>query len=1255
MYLKQLVINGFKSFADRTRVSLNPGITAIVGPNGCGKSNIVDAIRWVLGEQSAKALRGGSMHDVIFSGSDNRKALQYCEVELLFADCEKDLGTAFNEVSVLRRVSRDGASDYFLNGKACRLKDIQRLFMDTGVGRVSYSFMVQGQIDQILSANPSERRSLFEEAAGITRYKAQRKEALGKLALTDQNLARVTDVLEELTRQSASLKRQAAKAVRYNKLRHRLTHLDLASLSFQFSSRKKTVSEIEAQAETLRGAVSKARENLAERERVLTEEKVRRTSLLGKIELSQQQIFAVRSEKENAEAQIKFTQTRTQDLKERISAIEEEILASQTRSKELEDRITGGGDSKNKHEGDVALVGENFQLSQKELDQVLTGIATLERKIATDRAKLLESENEMTRTRSLVTNIEVDLRTSEMRHAEIGNALAQLKEERQALEAKKAEIASFAERRSKENEKAQNKVEATREQAKTLAENFRAQQQTISSLDRQVAKISAQTAMLEQLREKFEGFSSGAKAILKGELKNVVPKGVARSINSYFSIKENVFLPAIELLLGSATEALCLSDSSVISPLMRELGERKLGRAVLAFPREAKEKRSAKGGKKKNLPEGIRDAGALIEAKNPANASFVATLFDRCFVCDDAQTFLEFWKENPDFDFLLVATLEGELIDCRGLIYTSEGEEKKTSVFQRENELKHLKELFKKENEALTEANRVALEIQAKMDENDSEIERLRGIATSIAQEISAITADERNAESALSANAEAIEKQETLLSEFEEGRADAVKKMEGAGKTLAKNEAQIAKLKESIEKNEEDLKKLRTEAESKKETVNEIRFELAQKKQQLEIIEREVAEIRSQLAALSQQIEAKTREKENMLAQIQTFSEQSETASKRVEELSKTLETQSKDLASIREESQAVEAKIEELDKGMAGERNDLHAREAELGALDVRLATETSQCKFIEEKTSTDYQLNVNELDWKRELWVAGEEFAPKKRFKELEEEDEETPARESREPTEAELSEMEKTDWAPITREVSDLRERILSMGAVNHTAIEEYSGIRDRLMFSKAQSDDLWSAKNELLKAIDEINETSQKLFTETFEQIKKNFKFTFERLFGGGESDLQLVQSEDVLDSGIEIIARPPGTKLRGISLLSGGQRTMTAVALLFAIYMVKPSPFCVLDELDAPLDDANVGRFTDIVREFTRFSQFLVVTHNKRTVSVAGTIYGVTMQERGVTQMLSMRFNKESGDTETVGSATETTELGKGGAFSMAR
>ena len=1258
MYLKQLVINGFKSFADRTRVELRPGITAIVGPNGCGKSNIVDAIRWVLGEQSAKALRGGSMHDVIFSGTDKRKPLQYCEVELVFAECEKELGTAFNEVSIVRRVTRDDSSDYFLNGKACRLRDIQRLFMDTGVGRVSYSFMVQGQIDQILSANPSERRTLFEEAAGITRYKTQRKEALGKLALVDQNLARVTDRLDELSRQIATLKRQASKALRWKRLRHRLTHLDLASQAFQFCGHREAVRETEAAAGTLRETVAAQRADLSERENVLASSKVQRSVLREKIENAQQMIFALRSEKENAEAQIKFSEVRSQDLRERIAGIEQEIAAIALRRDELETRIQGGGDSKLRSAGDVSAADEAFRVRQRELDETLARLSALEREIAVARQDLLMRENEITRSRSTVTNIEVDLRTSEIRHAEIGNALAQLREARHALDARVEEARTLAEARRADHARAQQAVEESREKSKALATRFREQQQIISGLDRQVARTSAQLSMLEQLQAKFEGFSSGAKAILRGELAEVVPAGTAKPLNALISVRESVYAPAVELLLGSAAEALFLDEGSRVAALLRELGERNLGGAVLALPQH-EAPRSAPAG----LPEFLRPAGTLVEAKIPEFAPRLAVLFERCFVCDDAAQFLDFWTTRPDFDFLLVATLDGELVDCRGLLRTRAGGEKTSSAFRRESEIRELRERLAAENDALTEANQRTLEIQSEMDATEAETEELRVSAAALAQEVSAIAADERAAERALGENEQALARQENLLAEFERSRDAAVAKMEAAKHVLETGESAIAAAKEDIARRESEIASLRAEADERREAVNEVRFDLAQKKQQLEMIEREVAEVRRQLADLQSRIDVREGEKRNAEAQIAAFAEQAANAAARVAQLAETLESSGGALETLRAESQSVEARIEELDASMTGDRNALRENETRLGALEVRLTEETSQCTFIAEKVSTEYQLDVASVDWKRSLWNADEELETKVRFDELEEDDENggaaerpKPARRERgEPTEEDLAAMDDTDWAPLRREVADLRERLLSMGAVNHTAIDEYADLRERYTFLKTQADDLWSSKNELVKAIDEINATSQKLFSDTFEQIRKNFKFTFDRLFHGGESDLQLVQAEDVLDSGIEIIARPPGTKLRSISLLSGGQRTMTAVALLFAIYMVKPSPFCVLDELDAPLDDANVGRFTDIVREFTRYSQFLVVTHNKRTVSAAGTIYGVTMQERGVTQLLSMRFNRESGDTETTGTVTESPTLGKGGAFSMAR
>jgi len=1250
MYLKEIVINGFKSFADRTRIELNPGITAIVGPNGCGKSNIVDAIRWVLGEQSAKALRGGSMHDVIFSGTDKRKPLPFCEVELVFADCEKELGTAFNEVSIVRRVSREDSSEYSLNGKNCRLKDIQRLFMDTGIGRVSYSFMVQGQIDQILSANPAERRTLFEEAAGITRYKAQRKEALGKLALVDQNLARVTDVIDEISRQIGSLKRQASKALRHKRARHRLRHLDLAANAFRYSERRDAVAELETRAGTLRETVATRRESLRKREEKLATAKVERAELFQKIEQGTQAAFALRSEKENAESQAQMAEVRQSDLRERIAQIEQEAAALVARRTELETRLQDDASGKQRRAGDVEGADENYRRSQSELENLLAELTELDRELARRRQDLLMDEGEITRHRATVTNIEVELRTSESRHSEIANALAQMQEERSALDIRAEEIRTLAEARRADLARAQQEVAESQEHGKALAASFREQQQKISQLDRIVARTSAQLAVLEQQQAKFEGFSAGAKAILRGELSEIVPAGTACALNALLEISDAENATALEALLGTASEAVFVGNAPTAA-VAKALSEKELGAAVLADASISLEKNSSVS---ENLPAFLKPAGTLFSVKNSANENSVRALFSRCFVCDFLADFLAFLKENPSFDFLIVAASDGSTVDCRGFVRAGGNATGTASVFRRQNEIRALREQVAQENDELTEANQRSMEIQAEMDACEAETERLRTVAATVAQEISDIVADERAAEKAVETNATTLARQENLLAEFEENRNLAKSRMDEALTRLAEKESEIVVAKESIAADEARAGTLRKQADERRDALNEVRFDLAQKKQQLELFERGLAEVRSQIDEISTRIDTREREKNMAEAQIAAFGEQAGNAKARANQLAETIAAASETLATQRAELGKIEADADALDQSLSAERETLRADETQLNAVEVKLTEESSQCAFISEKISTEYQLDVASLDWKQNLWLADEEFETKVRFDELEEDaDENEPRpkirRERGAPTPEDLAAMDNTDWQPILREISDLRERINAMGAVNDNAIEEYAELRERYTFLKTQSDDLWNSKNELVKAIDEINETSQKLFTETFEQIRKNFKFTFERLFHGGESDLQLVRAEDVLDSGIEIIARPPGTKLRSISLLSGGQRTMTAVALLFGIYMVKPSPFCVLDELDAPLDDANVGRFTDIVREFTRWSQFLVVTHNKRTVSAANTIYGVTMQERGVTQLLSMHYNAESGGTETVSLA------GGRGKFDMAR
>ncbi|MCR5184184.1 MAG: chromosome segregation protein SMC [Opitutales bacterium] len=1259
MYLKQLVINGFKSFADRTRIELRPGIVAIVGPNGCGKSNIVDAIRWVLGEQSAKALRGGNMHDVIFSGTDKRKALSFCEVELVFADCEKDLGTAFHEISILRRVSRDDSSEYFLNGKICRLKDIQRLFMDTGVGRVSYSFMVQGQIDQVLSANPAERRALFEEAAGITRYKTQRKEALGKLALVDQNLSRVTDVLDELTRQINTLKRQAAKALRYKRLRHRLTCLDKANQAFLFAEHRNAVTELAREAQTLRERLNTLQDALAQREQTLAESKVRRGELLAKIEEQQQQIFSTRSAKESTENNIKYSDARIRDLDERNLGIEQEIAGMRSRQGELEARIAGGGDEQAKHAGDLSSVENLFRARQDEFEKASNALNATESALAKNREALLLAENEITRSRASVSKLELDLRSSEIRHTELANRIAQTRNEQNALRSRHEEAQAFAEQHRQSQAQIQSEIAAAKEEAKNLLIRFREKQQEITALDRQVARTAAQLTMLKQLQAKFEGFSESAKSILKGEIPEIVPAGTAKTLNALLEIEENVYAGAIELLLESNSGTICLPEGTPITRLIETLNGKNLDAVQISLPELCKNIPGQND--KQNLPEFIVPANRLVKVRDANFENQVRTILDRCYICDDSGQFLQFWRERPDFDFVLIATLNGELIDRRGTLKTPSGQ-KQTGVssFRREAEIAALAKLSQAENEKLTEANESAMAIQRQMDENETLVETLRTRAASVAQELSAVSADERNAATALENNIAALEKMTAQLEDLERERERNTQKMSEAKNLLESGESTIGKLKETIAQKENEITTLRGNADAAREAANEIKFELAKKKQQLELIEQEVQNIRSQVSEMQHRIETRENEKRNNQNQRDAYSEQIEKDKAAVLKLQEQLDNGNAVLENIRNDCRNADLAIETLDQSMSAEREEVHKNENTLKDREIKLSEETLLCKNIAEKISGDYQTDITSIDWKRELWRADENFESKINFAELEDGDEENPDGNIEppskkhlnvEPGEEDLAAMDSTDWQPLRREIEDLRERLRAFGAINHAAIDEYLEVRERFNFTKKQSDDLWTAKNELTAAIDEINTTSQKLFTETFEQIRKNFAFTFERLFHGGESDLTLVQSDDVLESGIEIVARPPGTKLRSISLLSGGQRTMTAVALLFAIYMVKPSPFCVLDELDAPLDDANVGRFTDIVKEFTKYSQFLVVTHNKKTVSAANMIYGVTMQERGVTQVLSMRFNHDNGKTENATSP----ELGKGGSFNMAR
>jgi len=1231
MYLKEVRINGFKSFADYTQLSLEPGVTAIVGPNGCGKSNIADCIRWVLGEQSAKALRGGKMQDVIFEGTDKRKPHSLCEVSLIFSDCEAQLGEGFHEVEIKRSVVRDGASNYYINGKSCRLKDIGKLFMDTGVGQVSYSFMVQGQIDQILSSNPSERRTIFEEAAGITRYKSQRKEALNKLSHVDANLARVTDVIEEVSRQIGSLRRQASKALRYKRVSHQLKHLDLSLSSHEFSEIQASLNSASQHSKDFTSKVEALRKSVNTKELGLEEQRDSRTQLYTNLEVAQQGIFDLRSKKDQAENQSKFAQSRIEDVTHRLEQIDSELENLVRRLEEVQNRSQGDVEVRQQHLDLVGNSDEVYQSRTDDLSEVQTRIATAEANLLNERRLISENEVSIARSRTDVSHLEVALKTYEVKQSSLNEDIHRLRDETSVFEKQLQDIDSRSTIFGSEKTEVSAQLETKVKSSEDLLGGFRGLQVEIQDMDRQLARMAAHLNVLNDLNKKFEGFSEGAKALLQGRIDAVV------DTREFSLLAKNIEVSsddtrAVEALLGASLDALLVDSPEIAQSVVKQLEIRKLGKACLQFPVE-----KLKVGETIDTPEFLLWADSVVDSKEFRISQALEGVLAGCYICDDLEAFMSYWKANPQFAFSRVASRSGDLVDRRGWFIGGHSKNEPDSILERGNQIRDLKTKIGQHETELEGKRTAARKVDEQLDKVKETVELLKTRIQEIHREESVLESEKRTAGSSVEKSRERLTLLDKNILEIERDRARSSENLSSAKNKLEQAEKAIEGKRVGVDQSEKTLIELRDEREQKREALSEVRVELAAKKQQLESLERSLQEMKDQLVEIESIRLQRNDEKGFLSKQANELAQQVEEQNGLATELSVELQTAQASANELREQLMAQEKEISEKEVSLAEDRKELQNYEASLNKEAIILAEKKSQMRFLSEEIMREYDIELADIDWRREYFVANQKLVEKLSL-DLEEEDAEAPDPQNipqvSEPSEEDLENLEEPDWSPIKEEVNTLRKKLHSMGPVNLVAIEEYAELRERHDFLKTQSEDLWNSKDQLLAAIDDINQTSLAQFKETFKQVRENFIFTFDKLFGGGKADLTLQDAEDPLESGIEIIAQPPGTRLKSISLLSGGQKTMTAVALLFAIYMVKPSPFCLLDELDAPLDEANIGRFVDILRQFTKHSQFLIITHNKRTISSADTIYGVTMQERGVSKVISMRFNREAGSTE---------------------
>lgn len=1241
MYLKEVRIHGFKSFADRTVLKLRPGVTAIVGPNGCGKSNTADAIRWVLGEQSAKSLRAGSMQDVIFQGSDTRKPVNLCEVSLVFADCEKSLGTAFNEVEVTRRVHRDGGSDYFLNGKPCRLRDISRLFMDTGVGQVSYSFMLQGQIDQILSTNPAERRVIFEEAAGVTRYKTQRREALQKLTQVDANLARVTDVIEEVGRQMQSVRRQASKALRYQLIKRRLTHLDLAHGTWRATRLADAVARLGADAANARAVVADLGARMKEREDALEVLRGQRTELFQQLQDMQRQVYDLRAEKEQSESQAQFARVRIEEIRRRQEQIAAELEEIRGQREALADQTSEILRGKEAQSGVVGDSDRDYQARNAQLTAAQEQQAAAERNVQKLKQDFLVAEGGLTRLRSNCVALEVELKGFQVRRAALGEEAHAQRTEVELLDAEVRRLESAAANLAAELAREEESLQVLRGGVQQSRERERSLRTQVQEAEKALSGLAAQAGALERMQEQLVGFGDGAKAALQGRLGETLPAESCLPLVRELEVDAE-WAPALETLLGPALDMVKVGRPAQAAAAVAALREGQLGRAVFLFDAPAPATTTLQPAEV--LPDWLRPASALVRARQESLSGAVRNLLNGCHFCTDLDAFLAFWEAHPAFDFRIVATPSGEWIDRRGLIGGGRQSGKEPdSHLRREEDLRRLRARMTAEEASLdkvrTEADTLARELSTR----ELEVEDKRQLIVEIGNERSTAAAQLRAAQDNRTRARQRLDTAERSLDELEERNEAAAVRLRQAQEELSGGERRLAEGRNRITEAEETVTSMRILVDERREDLADLRLELAEKRQRLEFIDRQLGEIARKGEDLTTLYIRREQEGQGLLRQMEAMEQSIVSHARRAAELALTAETLSATLESRRTSLSDAETRTRELETGLPEAREALARAQDSLNKADVAFAREQSQLGFVVEEMRREYQLEPTSIDWRRELWFAGDPLPDRLRVPGDDEEDgpEAQPAQQQErpEPTDAQLAALEDTDWPPLADEILALRARIQSMGSVNLDAIAEYASLKGRHEFLRTQSDDLWKAKEQLVNAIDEINKISQQLFRETFEQIRKNFAYTFDALFGGGEADLQLIDNGDALEAGIEITARPPGTRLRTLQLLSGGQKTMTAVALLFGIYMVKPSPFCLLDELDAPLDDANVQRFTKMVRKFTEYSQFLIITHNKRTISAADTIYGVTMQEKGVSRLLSMRL--DSPEAEAVIAASK--------------
>ena len=1181
MYLKRLELQGFKSFADKTVLEFRPGITSVIGPNGSGKSNISDSIRWVLGEQSMKSLRGANSSDIIFAGTQNRKSLGFAEASIVIDNTDGKLPIEYNEVTVTRKIYRSGETGYFINKVPCRLKDILELFMDTGIGRDGYSIIGQGKIDEILSNKSEDRRKIFEEAAGIVKYRTRKQESEKKLEQTKLNLLRINDILAEIEGSLDPLKVQSEKAKKFLDLREELKGIEVGLFIYNIETYKNKLEEIVKDQEIINAGYEEE-DKKQESMRTLKEElKTQIDSITTKIEEMQNLGFESTNKIEKINSDINVAKERIENNKQNSNRFKEEIEEVKIRNTELEE------EKKQKQEKKINL-NTNREKFEKELQEKEQKLSELTAKLSTKELEMEQKKQKVETSIDLKYEIASKINEQDVNYEnlnkrqknvkqEINGAISELDEARM----KKGEISKgFYEIEAKRNEQVKqiNEANAKKQESIVILKEYETK---INNLNYELRMKDSRLKFLIETEKEKEGYTKSVKSLLlECEKDSLLNKGMNGVLANLISAPEE-YETAIEMCLGAALQNIVTETEEDAKKLIEFLRKGNLGRASFLPITAVKGKKLEKVNDKQ--VEGVIGIASDLVKYNKKYEQIVLNLLGRTVIVDEMNNGIALAKKN-NYSFRIV-TLKGDVINPSGAMTGGSVNQKTVNILGRGREIESLEKQVKKIQNAIEEKSKEKEEYKKSIEnilKNAEELEKaLQEIDIAYATEKQKMVSVEEN-----------INKIETRLEKLKIESNSIEEEMQENRKIKQVKEEEISSLSKEIEELNAIIEEFSKDNKDSQTYIDDLNFDITNLKISVSSFDESNISIDEMLERINidignNNISIKNKEEQIVNIEIENV------------ELEQNIESLKTQIEQIKVEAQNSSNMIEEIKNSRVEKNEKLSKLENEIG----------EKFKIIEDLKEQIVKIDVKRTKLEQDI---------EQIVNQLWEEYEITPNN---------ATGFERpTNIAVATKQVHNLRNEIRNLGSINIDSIEEYKKTKERYDFMSEQRLDLEEAQTKLRKIISEMTETMKKEFIEKFNIINKNFNEVFVELFGGGKAELILEDENNILECGIDIKVQPTGKKLQNMMLLSGGERAFTAIALLFAILKINPAPFCILDEIEAALDDVNVYRYAEYLKKFSRETQFLVITHRKGTMEAADTVYGVTMEENGISKLLSMKL-----------------------------